>query len=92
MVGELQPIYQIAGSVQWAAYTATVVLVAVYVWWISEQSYITGISEQSLSQPNSTSTQVGSDKVINRTTHHPLKLLRYVQATWEADFRYATLF
>ena len=88
-MGELQPLYQIAGSVQWAAYTATV---AVYVWWISEQSYITGISEQSLSQPNSTSTQVGSDKVINRTTHHPLKLLRDVQATWEADFRCATLF
>ena len=91
-MGELQPLYQIAGSVQWAAYTAIVVLVAVYVWWISEQSYITGISEQSLSQPNSTSTQVGSDKVINRTTHHPLKLLRHFQSTQEANFWYATLF
>ena len=33
-----------------------------------------------LSQPNSTSTQVGSDKVLSRTTTpplHPLKLLRY---------------
>ena len=48
-----------------------------------------------LSQPNSTSAQVGSDKVISQTTtthHHPVKLLRHFQTTQEADFRYATLF
>ena len=44
-----------------------------------------------LSQPNSTSTQVGIDKVGPPPTH-PLKLLRHFQATQEADFRYATLF
>jgi hypothetical protein len=45
-----------------------------------------------LSQPNSSSTQVGSDKVLSRTTPPPGKLLRHFQTTQEADFRYATLF
>ena len=47
-----------------------------------------------LSQPNSTSTQVGIDKVMGWPTHTttPQKLLSHFQATQEADFRYATLF
>ena len=40
-----------------------------------------GASETNqLSQPNSTSTQVGSDKEISWTTHHPVKLLGHFQA------------
>ena len=47
-----------------------------------------------LSQPKSTSTQVGSDKVMSRTTHPthpPLKLLRHFQTTYEANFWYALI-
>ena len=47
------------------------------------------------SMPNSTSTQVGSDKVISWTTKPPttpVKLLSHFKATQEADFWYATLF
>ena len=47
-----------------------------------------------LSQCNLNSTQVGSDKVVDWTTHttSPVKLLGHSQATSEADFWYATLF
>ena len=50
---------------------------------------VNNISAILLSQPNSTWTRVGSDKVIGWP--YPQNLLRHFQATQEADFRCATL-
>ena len=61
-------------------------------------AHLSSISVSSqLSKPNSTSTRVGSDKVIGWPAHPappPTRhtLLRHFQSTQEADFRYATLF